>query len=241
MWWRFKHHKVAFASGVMVVALYLIALFCEFFATALPTDYSSQRVYAPPQRLRFILRDESGTRLQPHVLGYRVVMDELSLRRDYTVDTDNVIPVRFFGKGPSYELWGLIPADRHLIAPVDLDQRIYLWGADRLGRDVYSRVMYGTRISLSIGLVGVGLSLFLGVLLGGVSGYFGGAVDDVIQRIIEFLKSIPTIPLWMGLAAAIPNTWPPLRVYFAIGDSCSDRLDRNGAGRQREILLPQDG
>jgi peptide/nickel transport system permease protein len=127
-----------------------------------------------------------------------------------------VHPVGFFVRGVEYRLLGLIPTDVHLIGPVNGRDPMYLFGADRLGRDVLSRTIYGTRVSMSIGLVGVVLSLFLGVLLGGISGYFGGAVDTLIQRAIEFLQSIPVIPLWMGLAAAIPQDWSPIQVYFAI-------------------------
>ncbi len=216
MWWRFKKHRVAFASGIIVAAFYLIAAFCEFLAPRNLEYYSSRYVYAPPQRLHLFLREEGRLRLAPHVYGYASRLDPVSLRRTYTADPQQVIPVRFFAKGDPYRLWGLLPARRHLIAPVDPAAPLLLFGADRLGRDVFSRVLYGSRVSLSIGLVGVFLSLFLGILLGGISGYCGGVVDDAIQRVIEFLKAIPTIPLWMGLAAAIPPDWPPLRVYFGI-------------------------
>jgi peptide/nickel transport system permease protein len=143
-------------------------------------------------------------------------LDQNSLRRTFAPDPNTIIPVGLFVKGAPYLLWGVIPWDRHLIGPVKKSDPFYLFGADRLGRDMLSRVIYGARVSMSIGLVGVALSLLIGVVLGGISGYYGGRVDDLIQRLIEFLRSMPTIPLWMGLAAAIPLTWPPLRVYFMI-------------------------
>ena len=144
------------------------------------------------------------------------MIDAAAGRRTFTVDLTQKTPVGFFVKGDEYKLFGLIPWDVHFIGPLDPEQKMYLMGADRLGRDMLSRMIYGTRISMSIGLVGVVISLILGVLLGGLSGFYGGFVDNAIQRIIEFLRSIPTIPLWMGLAAALPINWPPERVYFGI-------------------------
>jgi peptide/nickel transport system permease protein len=143
-------------------------------------------------------------------------VDPVAFRRTFVVDETQKIPIRFFVKGEPYILWGLIPARIRLIGPVDQSQPMFLLGADRIGHDVLSRIIYGTRISMSIGLVGVVISLSLGILLGGISGYYGGSADVIIQRIIEFIRSIPTIPLWMGLAAALPVDWPPLRLYFGI-------------------------
>jgi peptide/nickel transport system permease protein len=151
-----------------------------------------------------------------YVNGYTVEKHPISLARTYTVDKSTVYPVRLFVRGWEYKILGLIPAKVHLISPVDPEAPMFLLGTDRLGRDVLSRIIFGTRISMSIGLVGVLLSLTLGILLGGVSGYYGGFVDTLIQRIIEFLRSMPTIPLWLGLSAALPVDWPPLRVYFGI-------------------------
>ena len=216
MWWKFRKHKLALISGVIVILIYLIALFAEFLAPVLPGSYSARYTYAPPQPLRFIERTENGLRPALFVNGYKVEVDPVALRRTFVVDPEEKIPVRLFVKGETYKMWNLFEADRHLIGPVEAGEPMYLFGADRLGRDVLSRVIYGTRISMSIGLVGVAMSLILGIILGGMSGYYGGTVDNLIQRVIEFLRSIPTIPLWMGLAAAIPLTWPPLRVYFVI-------------------------
>ncbi len=216
MWWRFRKHKVALVSGAIVLLIYLVALFAEFLAPALPDAHARDYLYAPPQKLGLRVETEAGSRWQLHVNGYTVFMNREALRREFTLNPDHIIPVRFFAKGAPYKLWGIFEMERRLIGPVDPSEPFYVFGADRLGRDILSRVIYGTRVSMSIGLVGVFLSLVLGVLLGGISGYFGGPVDEIIQRIIEFLRSIPTIPLWMGLAAAIPRTWSPLQVYFAI-------------------------
>jgi peptide/nickel transport system permease protein len=217
MWWRFRKHKLAMISGVLVILIYLIALLAEFLATYPSTFYMAECKNMPPQQLHFSRLDENGKKvLGPFVYGYALKINPQSLRRDFAVDTSKVYPVRFFGVGETYKFWGLFNAKRHLISPVDLKQPMYLFGGDSIGRDLLSRVIHGTRISMSIGLIGVVISLFLGILLGGISGYYGGAIDKLIQRVTEFLRSIPTIPLWMGLAAAIPLTWPPLRVYFAI-------------------------
>lgn len=216
MWWRFRKHKLALVSGVLIILVYAVTVFVEFLAP-FPTDRMiSELAYAPPQRLRIFERTEAGLRFGMYVYGYTSETDVVSLQRDFTVDREQRIAVRFFVKGAPYRLWGLIPADRHLIGPADPQAPMYLLGADRLGRDLFSRMIYGTRVSMTIGLVGVTLSLVLGVLLGGISGYYGGTVDLLIQRIMEILRSIPTIPLWMGLAAAIPPYWSPELVYFMI-------------------------
>jgi peptide/nickel transport system permease protein len=216
IWWRFRRNKVALFSGAVVLAIYLVAIFAEFLAPFPAEHYQGRFAYAPPQRLHLFRADESGWRFEPHVNGYSASVDPVSFRRTFVPDPDKPVPVAFFARGEPYQLFGLIPADIHLIAPVRPGDPMYLFGADRIGRDVLSRTIYGTRVSMSIGLIGVGLSLVLGIILGGISGFMGGAVDNLIQRTIEFLQSIPTIPLWMGLAAAIPQSWSALQVYFAI-------------------------
>ena len=216
MWWKFKKHKLALLGGVVTLLIYFVALFADFLAP-FPTDaYSARYTYAPPQPLQFVTRTDEGREWGLFVNGYTVEVDPVALRRTFVVDPEVSYPIRMFVKGAPYKLLGFIPADRHLLGPVNAGDPMYLLGADRLGRDVLSRTIHGTRVSMSIGLVGVALSLFLGVLLGGISGFYGGAIDNLIQRLIEFLQAIPAIPLWMGLAAAIPLTWPPLRVYFMI-------------------------
>lgn len=212
MWWRFRKHKLAIGGGIVTILIYMVALFAEFLAPFPPGQTNPQGTYAPPQTL--VLFD--GTGFNPHIFGYSVEIDPVALRRTFVVDPEIKIPVRLFTHGDSYKLLGLIETDIHLIGPVDPDATMYLFGADRLGRDVLSRLIYATRISMSIGLVGVTISLILGIILGGISGYYGGVVDNLIQRTIEFIRSLPTIPLWLGLAAALPIEWGALQVYFAI-------------------------
>jgi len=217
IWWRFRRHKVAFSSGIIILIIYLVALFPEFLAPFPPVITSAKYLYGPPQRLHLLDRGTDGKlRVDPYVYALKSTIEPKAMRRVFSVDTQQKIRVRFFVQGEPYKLLGLFPATVRLIGPVDKTQPMYLLGADRLGRDALSRMIHGARVSMSIGLVGVILSLFFGILLGGISGYYGGMVDNAIQRIIEFLRSIPTIPLWMGLAAALPMDWPPLRVYLGI-------------------------
>ena len=216
IWWRFRKHKLALASGVVVILVYLVAAFAEFLAPFSTDRMISKLAYAPPQQIRLIERTDAGTRFGLYVYGYTSEIDVLSLQRTYGVDESQRIGIRLFAKGEPYRLWGLIPLQRHLFGPVDQSAPMYLLGADRIGRDLLSRMIQGTRISMTVGLVGVTLSLVLGVLLGGISGYYGGTVDLLIQRVMEILRSMPTIPLWMGLAAAIPDFWSPVVVYFMI-------------------------
>jgi peptide/nickel transport system permease protein len=194
----------------------LIAVFCEFVAPYAPDLPFIKYKFAPPTRLH--LRDADGNWHAPFV--YRIVRtkDPETLRNLYNEDTTTRYPLRFFVHGTTYKLWALFPADLHLFGldVAQQEQGIFLVGADRLGRDLFSRLCYGARISLSIGMVGVILSLTIGIMLGGVSGYYGGTVDTIIQRVIEFIRSMPATPLWMSLSAALPATWPVVRIYFGI-------------------------
>jgi peptide/nickel transport system permease protein len=208
IWWKFRKHKVALASGVFILLIYTVAAFVEFLAPFPSTATNSKYLYAPPQPLQF----DGGL----FVSGYTSVVDKASLRRVFVVDPTQKIPVGFFVEGASYKLFGLIPGNRHFFGPLNREQPMYLLGGDRLGRDLFSRLIYGTRISMSIGLIGVFFSLLLGVVLGGISGYYGGKVDSVIQRSIELVRSIPQVPLWMGLTAALTFSLSPEQTYFAI-------------------------
>ena len=215
MWWRFRKHKVAVASAVIVFGFYLVVLGADFLAYADPNASEAQRSLMPPQRVYWF---DDG-RFGPHVYAVKGARDPQTFQRVYRADPSEKIPVRFFAEGFEYHFLGVIPTTRHLIGVDggrDVAKTIFILGTDVQGRDLWSRLMYGTRISLTIGLVGVTMSLVLGVFLGGLSGFYGGIVDTLIQRVIEILRSIPTIPLWMGLAAALPRDWSILQVYFAI-------------------------
>jgi len=217
IWRRFKRHKLGVLGAFITGAIYFVAMFSEFLAPHGQGTYKARDVYAPPQFVRFIVEDQAGDRrLQLHVLGYKSSVDYDSGKRTFVPDPRKIIPLGFWVQGDPYKFWGLVKMDRHLFGPVNSRDRVYFFGADRLGRDVYSRTIHATRVSMTIGLVGVSLSLILGVTIGGLSGYFGGFADLGIQRVIEILQSIPSIPLWIGLAAAIPPTAPPLQTYFMI-------------------------
>ena len=214
MWWRFTKHRAAFFAGVVIIALYSVAFGAEFFANSDPALGLVEHAFMPPQSVKWF--DDGSFR--PHVNGVTSTRDPFTLKKQHEVDPDTKIPIGFFIRGYEYEFLGFIRTDRHLFGIQGDDSRLapYLVGTDKLGRDVYSRIIYGTRISMSIGLVGVLVSLILGISLGGLSGFYGGVTDTIIQRIIEILRSIPTIPLWIALAAAVPGDWSPLRIYFAI-------------------------
>ena len=216
MWWRFQQHKIAlFSVGILIVA-YLIAIFAEFVAPYNPNHYSAKWVLAPPMRLHFVDGDGSF-HLRPFVYGLQSERDMTTLAMIVVPDESLVYPIHFFVKGDPYEFWGLWEWDRHLLGiESDGEQFFYILGSDELGRDLLSRIIYGARISLSIGLVGVGLSVILGIILGGLSGYYGGITDTIIQRVIEFLRSLPAIPLWLTLAAVLPPDWSSIRIYFGI-------------------------
>lgn len=214
MWWRFRKHKLAVGGTIVLALFYVVAIFADFFAYADPQESDAQRSLIAPQSIHWF---DDG-RFSPYVEGLKGTRDPLTFKRVYTPDPSVKIPIEFFAQGRPYRLLGFIPWDRHLVGPRDGGgaQSLFLLGTDVQGRDLWSRLIFATRTSMTIGLVSVALSLVLGVALGGVSGYFGGLTDTVIQRIIEILRSIPTIPLWMGLAAALPSDWDVVQVYFAI-------------------------
>src|SRR6201996_7189018 len=215
IWWRFRKHKLAVVSAVIVGLFYLVAIFADTIAYAPPWDTQASRSYIPPQPIHWFTPDG---KFEPYVYALKGKRDMRTFKLTYAPDASEPRDLVLFGRGYSYDFLGLIPTDIHLLSVSDgkPQNALFLLGTDQLGRDVFSRLVLATQTSLTIGLVGVTLSLVLGVLLGGVSGLYGGWVDVVIQRVIEILRSIPTIPLWMGLAAAVPTSWSPQRVYFAI-------------------------
>ena len=214
MWRKFRKHRLAIGGSAILALFYLVAAFAEFFAVDDPFQ-RNEFVFAPPQRIHFV--DAGGAfHLRPFVYGWEKRIDPDTLALIYTEDPERRYPLHLFVRGAPYELWGLFPMDLHLIGVRGEGAALFLLGTEKLGRDLFSRLVYGTRISVSIGLVGVALTFVMGSLMGGISGYFGGGVDDAIQRVIEFVISIPQIPLWLALSAAVPREWSALQVYLVI-------------------------
>tara|TARA_A100001037_G_scaffold92610_1_gene84020 strand:- start:16196 stop:17374 length:1179 start_codon:yes stop_codon:yes gene_type:complete len=212
MWWKFCRHRLAVISGAILAVFYFSILISEFLAPYHLHSRDAQHIFAPPQSLHLF---HKGEFVGPFVYGldYRLNME--NLKREYTPNPDKVQPIRFFCSGDSYKFWGLFEASAHLFCPAE-GGTLYLLGTDRLGRDMLSRIVYGTRISLTVGLIGISISFLLGLFFGGVSGYFGGWWDTLTQRLIEIIRSFPELPLWMALSAALPVTWSPTLIYFGI-------------------------
>ncbi len=217
VWWAFRKHRLAMAGLIVVIALYVIAVVPGFFTVNDPEQQNRRALFHPPQSLHFFgTTDEGGWTMRPYFHPYVLKRDPVSLASVYEEDRSRKVYVRFFAEGPEYSVLGLFTSTTHLIVSGDASQPLFLFGADRLGRCVYSRIMVGTQISLSVGLLGVFLSLLLGVVLGGISGYYGGRTDFVIQRVIELVLALPTIPIWLALAAALPQDWPAVLNYMMI-------------------------
>ena len=212
MWWKFKRHRVALWSAVFLAVLYSSILICEFIAPYNLHTRNVDFIHAPPQRVRLF---HEGSLVGPFVYGRTMTLDMDTLRRVYEDDRTDVQKLRFFCSGDSYKFWGVIPGTFRFVCPAEGGQ-FFLLGTDRLGRDVLSRIIYGARISLTIGLIGVTFSFILGIIIGGLAGYHGGVLDLIVQRVIEVLQSLPSIPLWMALAAIMPVTWSPILIYFGI-------------------------
>ncbi len=218
MWWRFRKHRLAIVAAVVIALFYVVVLFADFFAYADPRLSNAELSLLPPQPIHWLDNGE----FRPHVFAVTGKRDPQTFKKVYQPDPEKKVPLALFAKGYEYDLLGFIPTSRHLVGVRPgaeesiAEESLFLIGTDLQGRDLFSRLMIATRLSMTIGLAGVALSLVLGITLGGLSGLYGGVVDNVIQRIIEIVRSIPTIPLWMGLAAAVPPQWPITRVYFFI-------------------------
>lgn len=214
IWRRFLKSKAAIAGGILLFLFYFGAAFCEFLAPYQPTTRFTDQIYAPPNWPRFV--DAAGRfHLRPFIYELEQQVNPETLDVEFSLNTETRYPIRFFVKGDPYKLWSLIPGDLHLFG-VEGDVPLFLLGSDRQGRDLLTRILFGSRVSLTVGLIGVFLGIFLGSFLGVLSGYYGGLVDDFMQRSTELLMSIPHIPLWMALAAILPVTWSAIKVYFGV-------------------------
>lgn len=211
MWWKFKRHKLAVVALWVLGMLYFIAIFCEFLAPYDPNKFFKEYPNTPPTRIHFF---DNGKIVRPFVYGISLRLNLDTFRREVVLDKGEKYPIKFFCRGDVYRFWGIFETNVHLFGVEE--GVIFLFGTDNTGRDIFSRVLYGTRISLTIGLVGIFLSLILGITLGGLAGYLGGVVDEFIMRTVDILASIPTIPLWMALSAAVPREWPVVKTYFTI-------------------------
>lgn len=212
MWWKFRRHRIAVVCAGFLLFVYFCVVFAEFLS---PYNYQTRNIdfiYAPPQQIHLF---HEGDFVGPFVYGYSYRLNMENLKREYRPDPNQVQPLRFFCQGDRYYFWGLVESRFHLFCPAE-GGHAFLLGTDRLGRDMLSRIINGARVSMTIGLLGVSITIILGVILGGLAGYYGGIFDLVLQRIMEVLQSLPSIPLWLAIAAIIPVTWSPLAVYLLI-------------------------
>jgi peptide/nickel transport system permease protein len=212
MWWKFRRHKPALISAIFLGILYLSILISEFLAPYNLETRNSSHIYAPPQSIHLF---HNGELRAPFVYGFDFKLNMENLKREYVPNPEKIQTIRWFCQGEPYKFWGLVEGSLRLACPAK-GGTMFLLGTDRLGRDVLSRIIYGARISLTIGLLGVGVSLVLGIVIGGMAGYYGGLFDVLSQRLIEVIQSLPSIPLWLALAAILPITWSPIVVYFGI-------------------------
>ncbi len=212
MWWKLKRHRLAVICGIILALNYGSVLFSEIIAPYNLHTRNIDYIYSPPQSVHLF---HNGKFIGPFVYGRDYELDMDLLKRNYPERKDDVQPLRFFCSGDSYQFWGLFEGNFHLVCPPD-NGTFFLLGTDRLGRDVLSRITYGARISLTIGIIGISISFTFGIILGGLAGYYGGWVDAIVQRAIEVIRSFPELPLWMALSAVLPVNWSPILIFFGI-------------------------
>jgi len=213
MWWRFRKHRMAMTGAAVLGIFLIISLFAEFIAPYGSRARNTRYLQGPPMGIH-LFDDNWNFHLRPFIYGRVNKRDPVTYRLRAVLDTSIQIPLRFFTRGETYKFWGLLESDLHLFG-VDKGF-VNIFGTDQLGRDIFSRLMYATRISLSVGAIGVFLAFTMGIFMGGIAGYFGGIADELIMRLMEFIRSIPTLPLWLALAAALPRDWSALKVYLAV-------------------------
>jgi peptide/nickel transport system permease protein len=212
MWWKFKRHRIAVVSGVFLMVIYASIFISEILAPYNLHTRNTSFIHAPPQSVHIL---HEGELVGPFVYGYKLNLNMETLKREYTPDKKEVMPLRFFCQGDSYRFWDLFEATFHVVCPAE-NGIFFFFGTDRLGRDILSRIIYGARISLTIGLIGVSISFLFGIIIGGVAGYYGGWIDSITQRVIEVIRSFPELPLFMTLSALLPATWSPIGVFAGI-------------------------
>lgn len=212
VWREFRKHRLGLMAGVFLLVGYLLLPFAGFVAPYTPNERHADHLYAPPQGIHLF---HDGKFIGPYVLPMAARADLVNYRWEYDTDTTKPMPLEFFCIGDSYKLAGLVRTSRHLICAPD-GATVFLFGSDRLGRDVFSRILYGAQLSMTVGLIGITVSFLLGITFGSIAGYFAGRTDWTIQRVIEILRSLPELPLWLALSAAVPADWGPVAVFFMI-------------------------